>query len=300
MKRFLINVFIFGCCCCLLFLIGEGVVRHLPNSYTSKKDYIENSGQKIKTLILGSSHTYYGLIPELLGDSVFNLANISQTPEYDLALLKHFLVKMPNLKRIIIPISYFTYVDPEIEDDNCWTLAIKYKTKMKLPVHPDFSIYNLEITDFNSYKGQLANLILKRPSNKCSETGFGLGYTLENREADWQSLGEKRASAHTVNNPERWKSVRHTQQQLLDLAISNGCEVIFITTPGYKTYTECFDSIQENIMRQNIAFLKENYQVRYLDFLRDPNFTENDFYDPDHLSEDGAKKLTLLLKEIIK
>lgn len=303
MKRFLKNVIFFGFLCCLLLLIGEVIVRHIPNSYSSKKLYIENHGEEIKTLILGSSHTYYGLIPELLGDSVFNLANISQTPEYDFALLKHFSTFMPNLKRIIIPISYFTYVDPETEDDSSWTLAIKYKTRMKLPIHSDFSIYNLEIVDFNSYKGQLSNLLFKKKSNKCSDTGFGLGYTLANRSQDWQSIGCLRAAAHTLNNPERWKTVRYSQQKLFDLALSKGCEIILITTPGYKTYTECLDSIQEMMMRQNISFLENNYgnyPLRYFDFLRNPNFTENDFYDPDHLSEEGAKKLTIMLRDSLK
>ncbi|MDE6682021.1 MAG: hypothetical protein K2J87_01180, partial [Muribaculaceae bacterium] len=135
-----------------LLLIGEFIVRSIEPPYSYKAEWLRKNGDKINTLVLGSSHTYYGVNPSILGDSAFNLANISQTPEYDFALLKEFHPYMKNLKRVILPVSYFTFRDPVLEKMDRG-LCVQYKVGMKLPLHSDFSFYNLCLSDFKSYSG---------------------------------------------------------------------------------------------------------------------------------------------------
>ena len=57
-------------------------------------------------------------------------------------------------------------------------MAVRYKTQMNLTVHSDFSIYNLEISDFEAYCAKLKNLVFKSRSNQCDSLGFGLGFDL--------------------------------------------------------------------------------------------------------------------------
>lgn len=141
MRLFLKKVLWFSVLVIGLLLIGELVVRSINTPYNYKTEWLRKNGEKVNTLVLGSSHTYYGIMPSVLGDSVFNIANISQTPEYDLAILKEFHPLMPNLKRVIIPISYFTYRDPRLEETD-HGLCVQYKVRMKLPLHSDLSPYN--------------------------------------------------------------------------------------------------------------------------------------------------------------
>ncbi len=256
-------------------------------------------GERVKTLVLGSSHTYYGILPEEFGDSTFNLANISQTPEYDLALLEHYLPKMPNLRQLIVPISYFTYRDPSLEKGDEWMLATRYKIHMGLPLHSDFSVYNLEITDFDSYKGKLKNLIMTTPSNRCDSLGFGLGFDLTNRDPGWKEKGKGRAEKHTSKTPGRYHEVMDTQEKLLRLAKARGIEIIFITTPAWTSYIEALDREQLAEMEEGIEEIKGKFGVAYYDFLRDKRFTESDFYDPDHLSDIGAVKFSKILADTI-
>lgn len=304
MKRFLKNIIIFSTIIIILLTIGELTVRHLPSSYSTKYNYLRNHGDEVSTLILGSSHTYYGIIPEILGDSVFNLANISQSPEYDLYLLEQFEKYMPNLKSLIIPISYFTYRDPKLEDGPEWMLAIKYKTRMKLDIHSNFSIYNFEIFDFESYSGALSNLVLNKPSNKCTELGFGLGFTLNDRNPNWKKMIKQRIESTTFFNPGRYIEVLNIQRSLLNLAKQKGWKVIFITTPSFGDYTRALEKTQESEMREGIKTLIGEFDVKYLDFLRDSTFIEDDFHDADHLSDIGATKFSSKLRksliEIIK
>lgn len=299
MGKFLRYILIFSIITVIFFLIGEIIVRNLSSSYGLKNLYIQEKGDKIRTLILGSSHTYYGLNPSEMGDSVFNLANVSQSPEYDLELLKHYKELMPNLKYLIVPISYFTYSDLKMEDDDEWVRVIKYKTRMHLKLHSDFSIYNLEIADFDGYRGQLANLILKKPSNISDSLGFGLGYTLDNRAPNWKETGELRAKNHTADHPGRRNEVLEIQEELIDYARYNGLDIFFITTPTYESYYNNLNPDQEQEMRDAIRELKVKYNIEYLDFLRDERFIDEDFYDPDHLSAIGASKLSKIMKDTL-
>lgn len=299
MKKFLINVFRFSIIVCVFAIIGEIIVRHLPSSYTTKDKSIRKNGESINTLILGSSHTYYGLNPDVMGDSIFNLANVSQTPEYDLAIIKYYQDILPNLHRLIIPVSYFTYRDPLLEDSEEWTRSIKYKTRMRLPLHSDLSIFNLEICDFDGYTGQLKNIFLKQPSNLSSKKGFGLGYTLDRRDSDWCSKGQLRVATHTISPSTRFNEVLDTQSKILDLAKIHDWEVILITTPTHSSYYNYLEPKQEMEMWKGIEYLTKKYSINYFDFLRDTRFSDEDFYDSDHLSDIGATKLSKILLDTL-
>lgn len=278
---------IFSSIIIVILAIGELTARSLPNSYSQKNDWLMRHGSKVKTLVLGSSHTYYGIRPDAFGDSTFNLANISQTPEYDLALLEHFLPQMPNARRVIAPISYFTYRDPKLEEGDEWMLGVRYKIHQHLPLHSDFSIYNLEITDFDAYKGKLKNMVAHSPANRCDSLGFGLGFDLQSRDPLWKEKGKGRAEKHTLTTPGRFREARDTQDRLIRLAKEHGIEVIFITTPAWGTYIEALDSLQLAEMYEGIEEMKRKHGIAYYDYLRDKRFTEEDFYDPDHLSDIG-------------
>jgi hypothetical protein len=68
-----------------------------PNSFSVKKALLERQAQDVEVLVLGSSHAYFDVLPELLGRPAFNLADVSQSLFYDRALLKKYLGRMPSL-----------------------------------------------------------------------------------------------------------------------------------------------------------------------------------------------------------
>ncbi len=41
------------------------------------------------------------------------------------------------------------------------------------------------------------------------------------------------------------------------------------------------------------------YGIKHYDFLKDKRFDDADFYDQDHLCQNGAKKFTRIIKEIL-
>ena len=94
----------------ILFLIGsEFLLRKIPNDYNYKANYLSKNGADIETLILGSSHTFYGLNPNYFSTKTFNAGHSSQSLDLDYLVFKKYYKKMNNLKNVIIPISYFSY-----------------------------------------------------------------------------------------------------------------------------------------------------------------------------------------------
>ena len=95
-------------------------LRDIPNSYTIKKYYLEKDLNDIQVLILGSSHTYFGINPEFFNLKGYNLANASQTLYYDKELLGRYIDRMPNLKIVIISYSYFALWTELYENVENW------------------------------------------------------------------------------------------------------------------------------------------------------------------------------------
>lgn len=297
LNRFIRKTAIFAAIILSLALIAELILRSDTTSpYSVKQNYIEKDGNRIATLILGSSHTYYGLVPSEMGDSVFNLANISQSPEYDLDLLRKNLPQMPYLRHVIIPVSYFTFTDPELENSPEWRLCINYKIWMDAGGHSDFSKYNFTISDFPSFCQRIRSWLgAGGRVNRCDSLGFGLGYTLESRNPSWKSTGAARAASLTGGSAERRDEVIACLDSIMTLCENSGVDVTLVTTPVWHTFSENVDSLQLEAMYRAAKSLSERHRCRYIDYFSSPLFVSDDFYDTDHLSSAGAVKLSRLL-----
>lgn len=299
MRRFLKKILLFSLIIIALLVAGEVVVRRMPTSYSYKHDRMESGAAGVATLVLGSSHTYYGVKSDVLGDSVFNLANVSQTPDIDLLLLRKYLPAMTGLRRVIVPVSYFTFTEPRLEDGDEWFRCISYKTDMDLPGHSDFSKYNFEISDYEGYFAKLKGMVVKQPSNRCDSLGWGLGYTLDSRGAGWQEQGRSRAASTTFPLSGRGDEVERLLGEIIRLCRQRGVECVLVTTPAWHTYREALDARQRTDMMARTRRLADTYGVRYLDFFSDSDFTEEDFHDVDHLSDVGAVRLSNKIKEAL-
>ncbi|HRB69044.1 MAG TPA: hypothetical protein PLC92_02955, partial [Chitinophagales bacterium] len=76
----------------------ELLLRDIPNDYSFKKNYLNTNSNNIEVLFLGSSHIYYGINPEYISQKSFNAAHISQSLNFDLAILEKYKDRWTNLK----------------------------------------------------------------------------------------------------------------------------------------------------------------------------------------------------------
>ena len=296
MKRFLKYVLMFSAIVIATLVVGEITVRHRPNPYSTKDHYIREHGKDIETLILGSSHTFFGIVADSVGCETMNLANISQNYEYDWRVLKRYYRYMPNLSRVIIPISYFSFFDPPFEEsDNERWYEIYYKLYNGIDKYSTISKYNLEISNFHVFQGKLSGLISGKRHGLCSPQGFGLDYSHDTVDPEWQKHSEEHAGWHTAPDD------RHTSyniaylDSLLSFCFTNNITPILISTPTWKDYRSHLDCRQAPRTRKITDSIATRHNLKYFDYSDDSRFNEDDFYDADHLCDKGANKFTRLL-----
>ena len=159
----------------------EWVAESIPNSYTYKRDYIEQNGAEIQTLILGSSNAYDGLNPSVL-PKAFNLANSSQTLEDDYRLLAKYIDSMDSLQTVIVGLGYHSL--GATTEDNRRTY---YTIYMDLYPRWPLSKYSFEVCNPEMLVKKIIKYAVSRDVTRCDSLGQRVGHTREAAEsgAEW-------------------------------------------------------------------------------------------------------------------
>lgn len=296
MKKFLLHTAVFSIVVLTLVVCAEVYVERLPNSYRDKHAYMLQHSDEVETLVLGSSHTYYGVCPSDLGERAFSLANISQTYRYDLYMLNHY--DMPRLKNVIVPFSYFSLWE-DFEDQELDNMIIAYRLYMDCDIHQRMGRYGLECFFLPSFREKLKSLYQPRRMY-WDKRGWGLEYTLEARGEDWDN-GRDRALRNTYTDT---TSVAGNVQRLDSIA--RWCEardvrLILVHTPVTASFADAVDARQEHKNEEVLnGFLQRHPSVKDIDVRRDARFVDADFYDGDHLNQHGAHKLSGILRDALR
>ena len=143
MKRFLLKLSLFSLPWLILLVLAEIYVESLPNISRDKHQWMLKHAPTVETLVLGHSHTLYGIRPDRLGKHAFSLAQQSQTYRYDAYLLTHY--PLTRLKTIILPFNYSSLWEDFEHQPNEQFQAMRYRIYMDCDIHPRLSWYGFEI-----------------------------------------------------------------------------------------------------------------------------------------------------------
>lgn len=299
MKRFIIQTILLVFPVLAVMILLECSLRNVSNDYIYKRDWMQAHSSEVKILNFGSSHTYFGIRPQFFCDCAFNLAFTSQSLKYDNFLYNQYALKCDSLRYIILPISYFT-LRSDLEKGSEWWRAKGYCIYMGCTDHLYNPRYMLEITSKDKLKMLPEVLFGECDLKSCDEYGFGVSYKKEYRVDDWSSSGSVAAKRHTSTHVERVDTNIQYLLSIINSCKERGVNVLLLTTPVYYTYMEALDTVQLEEMISVCNRLDDNNEhVVYLNWLQHQAFTEDDFYDADHLNEYGAEKLTKMLDEYI-
>jgi hypothetical protein len=300
MKSFISKILLFSSFIIVFIAIGEILVRRVPNPYSYKHQWMRNNAQKIETLVLGSSHTYFGVNPERFTTATFNLAFTSQNFEYDYYLLHQYVEQCSSLKNLIIPISYFSLFSKGLEGGKYWWYCINYKIYMDCDIHSDFSKYNFEFSHLSVWKGKLLSILKPSKNLQCTDLGMGTAYAIDNKMESWNDA-KAAIERHTAKDFDGLGKNLIYLNKIITLCNAKGINTILITTPTWHTYYKGLDRMQLAKMYEVIEnLLLNNNHIQYYDFLTDNRFVEDDFYDSDHLSNIGADKFSEILNTLIE
>lgn len=266
------------------------------------KHYIKNH-KIINSLILGSSHAECGYRP--CNSNEINLAFPSGDLYYSYKLFQTVNKNSPNLRNIILFFSPFSsgfYIQRS-------SVAISELTAIMSHLWGISRFSDGRITGTELDVDKSVNSFLNREYNHISEAYEDYISQEENLTICKRSLDKNKTDDQFIKlELQRTKkhlvyAIQDTAMpyldKLLDEAGSGKFNIYIIIPPLRQIYIQRFDKDNSIFLHLNDYLIKYN-NIRLLDFSRDPDFTDDDFKDIDHLNEKGARKLSHKIRNIVK
>lgn len=301
--KFFIRAMVYLAPILLLMLGMEILQRKLPNDYTYKKQQLEAQLGEIETLILGTSHTYMGINPGLFEEPAFNLATTAQTLHFDKFLFEKYYQDMPQLKRIILPVSYSSlgsesYLNPG-DFNKSYHYAFFYGSNsfIKTLAPRRFSIVSLftvkrSVDRFIDYFVEGDDLV------ECDEQGW---YAGDEAEKPVEEHGKNTGPFHDSYYDDELVPVNRSYiKTIIESCEKANIEVYLVSMPMYKSYMEAVKPERYETMTQTLDSLTQAYPLSYYNYTYDTDFSEQHFFDSNHLNEKGADILTRKLRASIE
>lgn len=300
MKYFLFKLFLFLLPALSLAILFEVLIQKTPNDYTLKRNYLDLNANKIETLILGSSHSLYGLDPNYFDKSCFNASHVSQTLDYDLAILKKYK-NWGQLKTLILPISYFSFFERIETTDESWR-AKDYLLYYDIAFSHQYKHHSevLSIGLKHNLEKIISHYIKNQSAISCTNLGWGTNASSENS-VDLFSSGERKAKKHTISNHQCFQENLVILEDIINFCSAKNINVVLFTPPAYKTYVTNLNNDQLSKTITAVYQIAEKHtNCTYINLLDDKTYRPEDFFDADHLNEIGAEKLSKAMNKYIR
>lgn len=287
----------------LVLLAVELFYRFAPNTYTEKKKILEQN-ENAEIMILGNSHTYYGLNPDFFDPETINAANISQSLYFDRLVFDKFRDKYKNLNTIILCVDYFTLSKTDDTGEDAWR-KFYYEKYMDIDVPVvsglELGNYFLSSTRNTSINIELIKKYFKNGTlADCDKNGFGNSYTKEKRLSGFSKLAPVIVKKHEDGSLD-FSQNQLRIQELAALCESLGIKIILITMPVSKGYAQNVNGAKLRKITETCKALHiQNKNVYYLNLFQDSRFSDDDFYDVDHLHNQGAEKCSKIVNDYLK
>ena len=140
----------------------------------------------------------------------------------------------------------------------------------------------------------------------ASKEGWGTGFNSENS-VELEESSFFKANNHLIqnlNSPKQqaiFESNISALNEILSLCKERNIEVLLFIPPASKEYGQKLNAKQLNITINTLEKISREFDnCHYHNLLKDDQYTSKDFYDADHLSEIGAKKLSKWLQQKIQ
>ena len=267
----------------------EFVGEAIPNSYTYKRDYMEQNGGQIQTLILGSSNAYDGLNPSVL-PLAFNLANSSQTLEDDYRLLAKYIDSMDSLQTVIIGLGYHSL--GATTEDNRRTY---YTIYMDLYPRWPLSKYSFEVCNPEMLVKKIIKYAVSRDVTRCDSLGQRVGHTKEAAEtgAEWWNKDVQSLVDNDKLEIGKWRlEIEENTRYLhaiVDLCNAHGVKPVIVQMPVMKEYKQLLPVEQVALMEEVLHSL-DNCAI-CIDASEWP-IPDDGWYNATHLTKEASEEFT--------
>jgi len=297
MHKYLATFLASGIVFLVLVLFIETQARKLPSTYSEKYELVKNG--RYTTLILGSSHAYYGIDPQSFSSKAINAANVSQDFKYDLHILQE-AVRHANIKVVVLPISMFSLTSSLDNGSESWRkhnyhLFMGLQGKDKVLDARDHSIFFASPDKIGLAKRMFLIFYKGNIEREWTPKGWGKGYSSSGNEETLDLTGKSAAARHQ-RNQSRDKTSIQSLSYIADLCQRKRIRLILITPPAYISYRkQITEDRLKDVIDEAERLRSTHNNIAYLNLFDDQRFTAEDFHDADHLSSKGAEKLSLII-----
>jgi hypothetical protein len=293
----------------LVILLMELLFQNIPNDYKYKKEYLDSNSNQIETLILGSSHSYNGIDPIYFSKNTFNTAYSAQHTYFDFEILKKYQDNFKKLKCVILSVTPVQLYTKRIKEISVRTNTLKYNIYYDITTNN--SIYNhSECLNKIFQLHRILNPIIKYYARgetqfTCSELGWNAKLNTVKPPIDLDAHGLYRAESHTsfaVNKDLEFEIVEYNAKILT--SIVEWCKVkniklLLFTPPAHESYRRNFDQVRATKAINRFRKIASTYEkCNYENMFDNSEFTNDDYYDADHVSKKGAIKLSKIINNI--
>ena len=267
-----------------------------------------NQINEVEIANVGSSHGAYDFIYDGLtedGYSCFNFGSVSQTYQYDLALLQEYGSHLDEGCVVFIPVSYFSFNNETVNETEAQALSVKYYHCLSPKNIPDYDLYTDIVTTRLPILSAGEDLLKLLPSFSLSLKAFAAednpnGGMDEAAVAEFANRAAMRYDRHFNNKENLFLPEREEQLlSLIDYCQKHGLTPVLITTPFSSYYNtqvsgEFLDRFYGTVNR-----ISSDTNVSYYDYSHDKRFQENLTYfsDSDHLNAEGAAYFMEIIAE---
>lgn len=283
-----------------MMIIGEIMLRRIPNEYKAKKAYLDNNAANIRILCLGNSHSFYNIDPQYFSLPAFNAGNSSQTLDYDWLIFNKYKDKLQQLRYVLMPISYSTLyekLDAGIESWRVKNYTLYYQVSNTH--NPEYYSELLNSSTRINLQKLYDYYLHGKYQNNITPLGFANDYSSKVQN-DIEKLSAMAAERNTKTSDRFLKENIGYLEKIIETVKEKKATLVFFTSPVYHTYYDKMNKEQLNKTQDEINALINKYPgIIYKNFINDSSFTRADFYDGDHMNEIGAEKFTKKLDLII-
>lgn len=296
MKRFLQDIGLFSVVALLFFGALEWIAESIPNSYTYKRDYMEQHDAQIQTLILGSSNAYDGLNPSVLPNA-FNLANSSQTLEDDYRLLAKYIDSMDSLKTMVLGLGYKSLALTTHANRRMY-----YTIYMDLYPRWPLNEYSFEVFNLELLLKKIIKYTVSRDIMRCDSLGQRVGHTriaVERGTEFWNRDVEGMVANDYMNVNRSWGIIHSNYRlicQIVDLCNAHGVQPVIVQMPVMKEYKRHLPEEQVALMNEVLQSLDSVAEC--IDASEWP-IPDDGWYNATHLTKEASWEFSIKLVDEI-
>jgi len=264
-----------------------------------------NQINEVEIANLGSSHgaydfTYDGLTED--GFSCFNFGHVSQTFQYDLALLKEYGSHLRRGCLVFLPVSYFSFNNETVNETEAQALSVKYYHCLSPQNIPDYDLFTDIVTTRLPILSAGEDILKLLPDANLSLTVLASGETGDVDVTVFTDRAAQRYDRHFNNKEELFLPEREEElTALIEYCKEHGFTPVLITTPFSSYYNDPVSEEFLNRFHSTVNRIADDTDVNYYDYSHDDRFCENLalFSDSDHLNPEGAQYfMEILEKEV--